>query len=151
DKLGAAVDENIFVPDGRHAVSAGCDRDRLAMVFIVTDGGIMAFREREERVLHTCLIIFHGPGREISDKEVGVRMPGFLEHNASCGLTRTSDALTSYIRCSFGPKRLKIQRPQTRNRASCNQSPTIELDSYIRCSLTPKYSYIGCSYFVHQM
>ena len=26
------------------------------MVFIVTDGGVMAFREREEWVLQTCLI-----------------------------------------------------------------------------------------------
>src|SRR5262249_37795282 len=101
--------------------------------------------------MESGLIIFHGPSREISDKEVTVRMPVFLEHDASCGLTRISDALTSYIRCSFGPKRLKIQRLQTRNRPSCNRPPKIEFDSYIRCSLAPKYSYIGCSYFVHQM
>ena len=150
DKLGATVDENVFVPDGRHAVSAGGDRNGLAMVFIMTDGGIVAFESEKNGCSMLVRSSFTAQVVRSSDK-VAIRMPVFLEHDASCGLTRTSDALTSYIRCSFSPKRLKIQRLQTRNSPSRNRSPKMEFNSYIRCSLAPKDSYIRCSHFVHQM
>jgi hypothetical protein len=109
---------------------------------LLRDRKLATSSERKKGVLHARLIVLEGPGGEISDEEIKVGMALFLEHGPSCGLTRISDALDSYIRDSFGCNSLQHRASPTRNRRFRNQDRNMGVDSYIRGSLRSKDSYI---------
>ena len=77
-ELRAAIDQDIFVPNGWHAVGARGDGDRVAVVLVVPDDGGSIFCERKEGVFHAGLIVLYGPGEQISHEKVQVRMAVLL-------------------------------------------------------------------------
>src|SRR5262249_41833366 len=78
DELGAAVDEDVLIPDGGHTYDTRDNRNGITVVLVVSDRRIGTFSEREHGMLHTRLIILEIPGREIRDEEVKVGMTVLL-------------------------------------------------------------------------
>ena len=69
DKLRAAVDEDVLVPDRRHPVERiWSDCDHAPVVLVVPGVPVRRFTQGEERVLHARLVVLERPERKVGDK-----------------------------------------------------------------------------------
>lgn len=78
DELGAAVDEDVLIPDGGHTYDTWDNRNGIIIVLVASYRSVRTFGEREHGMFHTCLIILEIPGREIRNEEIKVGMTVFL-------------------------------------------------------------------------
>jgi hypothetical protein len=80
NELGAAVDEDVLIPNSWQSQNTWGNGDGVSVMLIVSDCSIRAFGKGEHGMLHTRLVILETPRREISDEKIKVGMVVFPKH-----------------------------------------------------------------------
>ena len=70
DQLADAINENIFVVDGRQAQGTRGNGNRRAVVFVYADTRIRLGRQAVDRMLHGAHVVFQARFGDIADKEI---------------------------------------------------------------------------------
>ena len=77
DELGAAVDEDVLIPDSGHTYDTRNNRNGIAVVLVVSDR-VLGLLASETWDLRIRLIILEVPGSEIRNEEIKIGMTVFL-------------------------------------------------------------------------